>query len=385
MTHLLRHSPSVVCQQIGDRQQRQSVGKVTTSFFGCAAPARSALHLPVRPVQIKFTRRKTRQSTQCRSAPEDHPTGLPSDRSNPDPEDILVVKNIRHKLQARDSPFVSNNNSGGGFVGDNDLVLLNSVHYESESSSGAGCPHGVLDMKEGLCIPLPPWALRSGPRKTVYYNPEKVTAAIVTCGGLCPGLNDVIANIVTTLEDYGVPDDRIYGIRYGLRGFVHRDSKPMNLHRSLVDGIHLSGGTMLGTSRGGADIKSIVKRLDLWGVNMLLLIGGNGGNAAANAIQQGCEDQGWIAQWWACQKSIDNDILLIDRCFGFETAVEEAQKALMAAKGEGSDPVGGGERIALPGSNVGVPGSEGGGRGGRKELEGGGVEEGSEDGRAGVR
>ena len=73
----------------------------------------------------------------------------------------------------------------------------------------------------------------------------QVTAAIVTCGGLCPGLNDVIANIVTTLEDYGVPDDRIYGIRYGLRGFVHRDSKPINLNRALVDGIHLSGGTLL--------------------------------------------------------------------------------------------------------------------------------------------
>ena len=73
----------------------------------------------------------------------------------------------------------------------------------------------------------------------------QVTAAIVTCGGLCPGLNDVIANIVTTLEDYGVPDDRIYGIRYGLRGFVHRDSKPVNLNRALVDGIHLQGGTLL--------------------------------------------------------------------------------------------------------------------------------------------
>lgn len=48
--------------------------------------------------------------------------------------------------------------------------------------------------------------------------PSQVTAAIVTCGGLCPGLNDVVQNIVFTLTDYGVPEDQILGIRYGLRG-----------------------------------------------------------------------------------------------------------------------------------------------------------------------
>lgn len=78
-----------------------------------------------------------------------------------------------------------------------------------------------------------------------YLSLLQVTAAIVTCGGLCPGLNDVIQNIVTTLADYGVPEDQILGIRYGLRGFYERDDKPVTLTRKSVDGIHLKGGTIL--------------------------------------------------------------------------------------------------------------------------------------------
>lgn len=68
---------------------------------------------------------------------------------------------------------------------------------------------------------------------------------MVTCGGLCPGLNDVIQNIVFTLEDYGVPPDQIFGIKYGLRGFYDKDFKPINLNKQIVQNIHLQGGTML--------------------------------------------------------------------------------------------------------------------------------------------
>ena len=92
---------------------------------------------------------------------------------------------------------------------------------------------------------LPEWAIRSGPRRSIYFEPEKVTAAIVTCGGLCPGLNDVVQNIVFTLADYGVPEEQILGIRYGLRGFYERTDKPVTLTRAAVDGIHLKGGTVL--------------------------------------------------------------------------------------------------------------------------------------------
>eukprot|EP00882_Tetradesmus_deserticola_P021290 GHRQ01023050.1.p1 GENE.GHRQ01023050.1~~GHRQ01023050.1.p1 ORF type:complete len:434 (+),score=225.84 GHRQ01023050.1:204-1505(+) len=240
-------------------------------------------------------------------------------------------------LQPRDSPFAIDNNSGGGFVGDRDKVRLHAMAFESEESSGATCADGENNtFDEDTCLILPDWAIRSGPRKKIYFDPEKVTAAIVTCGGLCPGLNDVVQNIVFTLSDYGVPEDQILGIRYGLRGFYEREDKPITLTRRTVDGIHLKGGTMLGTSRGGANIKEIVRRIDLWGLDMVFVIGGNGGNAAANAIQQEVEAQGVRCVVAGVPKSIDNDILLVDKCFGFDTAVEEAQGALLAAKVEAS-------------------------------------------------
>ncbi|CAK0785553.1 hypothetical protein CVIRNUC_008763 [Coccomyxa viridis] len=237
-------------------------------------------------------------------------------------------------------------------VGDGDLVSLDVSRYESEESSGASCI-GILNTEDGTCTPLPPWCRRSGPRKTIYLDPPNVTAAVVTCGGLCPGLNDVIQNIVFTLIDYGVPEDQIYGIRYGLRGFYSRDAKPMELNAQAVEGIHLQGGTLLGTSRGGADIQEIVKRLSLWGVNMLFVVGGNGGNAAANAIQEECDKQGVLTLVAACPKSIDSDILVIDRCFGFETAVEEAQRALLAAKVEASSAFRGVGLVKLMGRSSG--------------------------------
>lgn len=172
-------------------------------------------------------------------------------------------------------------------MGDTDLVQISIMKYDSPESSGSQC-QGLFDPSNNVCIDLPMYALRSGPRRTIYQNPKEVTAAIVTVGGLCPGLNDVIQNIVYTLADYGVPEDQIFGIRYGLRGFLDRHAKPVQLNRATVDGIQLKGGTFLGTSRGNAKIKDIVDRLRLWGITMLFVIGGNGGNAAAHAIAKEC-------------------------------------------------------------------------------------------------
>lgn len=184
------------------------------------------------------------------------------------------------------------------------------MEYETEHSSGAQC-QGLYDHETKSCIEMPPYTLRSGPRKTVYHDATEVNAALVTCGGLCPGLNDVVQNIVYTLEDYGVPDDQIFGIRYGLRGFLDRHAKPIQLSRDAVDGIQLKGGTMLGTSRGNAKIPDIVDRLRLWGINMLFVIGGNGGNAAAHAIALECLKQGVLCNVVGVPKSIDNDIQLV--------------------------------------------------------------------------
>lgn len=271
-----------------------------------------------------------------------------------DSADVLEIKTLRKSLVPRDSPFVIDDNRGGGFIGDRDKVRLHTVEYASEGSAGAFCADGIIGGDgEDTCLLLPEWSLRAGPRKTIYHNPQDVTAAIVTCGGLCPGLNDVVQNIVYTLVNYGVPQDNILGIKYGLRGFYERDGKPITLTPQLVNGIHLKGGTVLGTSRGGANVKEIVRRIDLWGLNMVFVVGGNGGNAAAHAISDECLAQGVVCNVVGVPKSIDNDILLVDRCFGFETAVEEAQRALMAAKVEASSACNGLGLVKLMGRQSG--------------------------------
>jgi len=112
------------------------------------------------------------------------------------------------------------------------------MKYESEESSGSKS-QCVTDPQSGVQVALPPYALRSGPRRTIYHDPSQVTAALVTCGGLCPGLNDVVQNIVYTLDDYGVPEDQIFGIRYGWRGFLTRhagySSTVMDATRSALN------------------------------------------------------------------------------------------------------------------------------------------------------
>jgi 6-phosphofructokinase 1 len=278
-------------------------------------------------------------------------------------DETLAIPDLRNKLMARPSPFAAHNNFGGGFVYDGDRVALNSMHFSSPTSAGASCRDSdwetsdlndrmsatasmdLLDQvtsmpdsstDDSVCVPLPPWAMRAGARETIYFNPSEVNVAIVTCGGLCPGLNDVVQGLVNKLSDYGVPEGHILGIKYGYRGFYDRDDRPVVLTRRSVDGIQLQGGTILGTSRGGADIQHIVKQIDMWGIDMVFVVGGNGGNAGANAIQQECEQQNVVCSVVGIPKSIDNDILLIDKCFGFDTAVETAQEALLAAKVESS-------------------------------------------------
>ena len=245
--------------------------------------------------------------------------------------EYLRLEDIRDRLVRRPSPFTRDNNAGGGFVGDKDLLQIDIARYETAESSGAQC-QGLFDPLSEECVLLPEFAVRSGPREYIYHDAQEVTAAIVTCGGLCPGLNDVVLNIVTTLTDYGVPDDQILGIRYGLRGFLDRHAKPVKLSKRAVDGIQLKGGTVLGTSRGNAKITAIVERIRLWGVTQLYVIGGNGGNAAAHAIAQQCMAQQVTCNVVGVPKSIDNDIQIIDKCFGFDTAVEEAQRSLICAR-----------------------------------------------------
>lgn len=131
-----------------------------------------------------------------------------------------------------------------------------------------------------------------------------------------------------------MPEENILGIRNGFQGFTDKTRRPMVLTADIVRDCHLEGGTILGTSSSPARIQEIVKRLDLWKVDMLFVIGGTGGNSAAYAIQKECGRCKVPTSIICVPKSIDNDMLLFDKCFGFDTAVEAAQAALMAAKVE---------------------------------------------------
>ena len=192
--------------------------------------------------------------------------------------------------------------------------------------------HGGEDVK-GL-EDTPVYIEQAGPREHVYYDPGKTKAAIVTCGGLCPGLNDVIRAVV--LESYyGYGVRSILGIRYGLEGFIpkyHHDI--MELTPRNVSEIHTFGGTILGSSRGPQSPEEIVDALERMNVNMLYIIGGDGTMKAAAAIQEEIFRRQLHTSVIGIPKTIDNDINFVPKSFGFDTAVDVATSSLRCAHTE---------------------------------------------------
>jgi 6-phosphofructokinase 1 len=180
--------------------------------------------------------------------------------------------------------------------------------------------------------------VRAGPRESLYFEPTNVKAAVVTCGGLCPGLNNVIRDITLSLWNlYGVRE--IYGIRMGFAGFYNwtsMDQKeaPIMLTPQSVENIHHSGGTILGANRGGFDLDKILTFLTDRNISQLYVIGGDGTHRAANKIAVECRARSLRIVVAGVPKTIDNDVDLLDRSFGFNTAVEEAQRAIRSAKTE---------------------------------------------------
>ncbi|CAN6539992.1 unnamed protein product [Malus baccata var. baccata] len=169
---------------------------------------------------------------------------------------------------------------------------------------------------------------RAGPRQKVYFNPAEVHACIVTCGGLCPGLNTVIREIVCGLYHmYGV--SKVLGIDGGYKGFYARNT--VTLTPKVVNDIHKRGGTIIGTSRGGHDTAKIVDSIQDRGINHVYIIGGDGTQKGAAVIYEEIRRRGLKVSVAGIPKTIDNDIPVIDRSFGFDTAVEEAQRAINSA------------------------------------------------------
>ena len=180
----------------------------------------------------------------------------------------------------------------------------------------------------------PPAFERAGPRGRLFFAPAGLRAGIVTCGGLCPGINDVIRAIVLSLHHhYGV--EAIDGFRYGYEGLIPDfGHEPVALTPAWVENIGQLGGTMLGTSRGNQDVGRMVDTLQARGISLLFTIGGDGTLRGAGAIAAEIARRGLPIAVVGVPKTIDNDIAFIERSFGFVTAAAEARRVIESAHSE---------------------------------------------------
>jgi 6-phosphofructokinase 1 len=181
---------------------------------------------------------------------------------------------------------------------------------------------------------MPPAFEPAGARQKLFFDPATVTAGIVTCGGLCPGLNDVIRSVVMTLTyTYGV--ERILGFCYGYAGLARNPVEPpIELTPRDVEDAHQKGGSLLGSSRGPQDPAEMLDTLVARGVSVLFTIGGDGTLRGAAALAKEIEQRGLAIGVIGIPKTIDNDLAWTVRSFGFSTAVEEGRKAIEAAHSE---------------------------------------------------
>ncbi len=209
---------------------------------------------------------------------------------------------------------------GQYFIGDDDRICI-SVRPSEISSI----------LSQGRALPAFELA---GPRRHIYFDPSKLRCAIATCGGLCPGLNDIIRAIVLELYyHYGVRN--IYGIRYGLQGFISEYGHDfMDLAPAAVSDILNMGGSILGSSRGPQDIEAVVDSLERSNIGILFMVGGDGTLMATSKIADAVTQRGLKISVIGIPKTIDNDIHLVSRSFGFDTAVQVATGAIKGAHNE---------------------------------------------------
>jgi 6-phosphofructokinase 1 len=174
----------------------------------------------------------------------------------------------------------------------------------------------------------------AGPRKRIYFKPEETICAVVTCGGLCPGFNDVIRAIVLQAHHrYGVA--RILGIPFGFEGLIPEFGHHIfNLTPGFVSNIHRFGGTHLGTSRGPQDVGRMVDRLQELNVNILFVIGGDGTQRGGQEIDAEARRRGLNLAVVGVPKTIDNDMIYMDKSFGYDTACAAAVEPIRAAHTE---------------------------------------------------
>ncbi len=208
----------------------------------------------------------------------------------------------------------------GQFVRDDEYVLYHDKAAEVQAYIQSG--------KE------PPRFELAGPREKIYFDPSKLKCGIVTCGGLCPGLNDVIRAVVLGLfYHYGVKT--VFGFRYGYEGLTYRYGHvPLELTPETVKDIHKMGGSILASSRGPQDISEMVDTLERMNIGILFAIGGDGTLRGAQAISEEIGRRGLKIGVIGIPKTIDNDISFVEASFGFETAVSESRTAIDSANTE---------------------------------------------------
>lgn len=210
--------------------------------------------------------------------------------------------------------------TGIRFAGESERIL-----YDSD----------IERVKATLAAGREPWSFEAGgPRERIFFEPASQACGIVTCGGLCPGLNDVIRATVMSLHyHYGVRT--IYGFRFGYEGLCEKyGHEPLRLTPELVLNINDEGGTMLGSSRGQQDVPAMVDTLARLNIGILFAIGGDGTLRGALAIDTEARRRGLRLSVIGIPKTIDNDVAFTQKTFGFETAVSEATRATSAAHAE---------------------------------------------------
>ncbi len=224
-------------------------------------------------------------------------------------------------LSLRDGDFIAN------YVADDDTVALSHDGKKIETT-----------VKRGAYLPT---FVKAGPRDKIFFLPASASAAIVTCGGLCPGINNVIRALVMELHyRYGVKT--IWGVQYGYRGFIKSQGlPPKRLTPEMVKGIHEMGGSFLGSSRGPQDTAAMVDWLEKEAVSILFAIGGDGTLRGAQDIEEEIEKRRLKISVIGIPKTIDNDIPYVEKTFGLETAFAVAAEAIRSAHTEAVGAPGG--------------------------------------------
>ena len=229
-------------------------------------------------------------------------------------------KNLNFEIQKLGECRIPSPISNIRFTDENEYVLYHPNLEEIEQLLKAG--------------KRPPVFEKSGPREMIYFDPSKLKCGIVTCGGLCPGLNDVIRAIVLALH-YHYDVRTIFGFSYGYEGLTHKyGHAPVELTPAVVEDIHQKGGTILGSSRGPQDVSEMVDCLERMNIGLLFTIGGDGTLRGARAIAEEITNRQLKIGAIGIPKTIDNDISYVEQSFGFVTAVSEATTSIYSAHTE---------------------------------------------------